>query len=190
MKSKRNMKVWGVALVAVFALSAVAAANASAAVFKASGTGTLSGKALNNQVFNTGIGNVTCTTAASSGTVVAPLEKETQEVAVKYSGCTAFGFVGVEISEAKYLFNANGSVNVVNTITIKVPAAGCSVTVSPQTGLKTITYVNSSGKIEEKTNVSGIKSKGSGGVCGGESTTGTYTGNNLIELVGGTIEVK
>jgi ABC-type transport system substrate-binding protein len=187
MKRMRNIKTWGIVLAAVFAFSAVSVANASASTFKSSSTGTLKGAQTSNQVFNTGFGTVSCTTATSSGTVTSTVTAE-QEVGVKYSGCTAFGFIGAEISEAKYLFNANGTVKVLNTITIKVPGAGCSVTVSPQGPLSSITYTNKSGKIEESTKVSGIKSKGSGGLCGGENSNGTYTGSNLIELVGGTTE--
>jgi hypothetical protein len=63
------------------------------------------------------------------------------------------------------------------------------VIVGEQKGLKSVTYNNvTGGKIEEVSNVTGIHSVGNGGICGEESTTGKYVGNNLVELIGGTVE--
>jgi hypothetical protein len=182
-----KLKVWGLALVAVFAFSAIASANAMAADhFKASSTGTLSGAQTGNQVFTTPAGKVTCTEASTSGTV-ATLEATEQEVTVEYEGCTAFGFIGAEISPAEYNLHANGVVDVLNEIEIN--AASCHVIVPPQNGLTSVSYTNKTGgKIEEVSNVTGIHSTGNGGICGGESTTGTYVGNNLVGLIGGTVE--
>lgn len=185
---KRIYRTLVLACVVVGALAAVSAAGASAAPhFKASAKGSLKGTQTGNQVFTTGAGEVSCTKAATTGTVT-NLEAVEQEVAVKYTGCTAFSFVGAEISEAKYNLHANGEVDVLNSIKITVPLAGCSVTVSPQKGLKAVTYTNVSGKIEEASKVESIVSKGTGGICGGENKTGSYKGSNLVELVGGTVE--
>ncbi len=181
----RQIKVIALAVMGACILSMAMAAGASAQKFHASKTGNLKGFALNTQVFNTGSGNVECTAAASSGTVTT-LETLTQAINVKYSGCKAFGFINTDISEAHYVFSADGSVAVTNTITITPLGAGCTVTVGPQT-LKEVKFKNSGSKITEETNVKNIVSTSSGGLCGSSSTTGTYTGNNDIELEGGTI---
>jgi hypothetical protein len=164
-------------------LSVVVAASASAALFHASKTGKLVGKATNTQTFTTGAGTVECTKAASSGTATALLTL-VQLIQVTYSGCTAFTFVTVEINTADYLFNADtGLVFLDNTLKIVIPKV-CEVVVPPQSLLQ-VTYDNTSKKILELSNVHSIKSTGSGGVCGGANSTGTYVGNNLLELEGG-----
>lgn len=179
---KRFMKVLAVTGVAVFAFCAVAVASSSAASFKASETGSLTGTANGTQTFVTGAGEVKCTAAATTGEVT-ELEATHQKVVVNYSGCTAFGFVGVTISAAHYNLFSSGSVNIEEPITISVPLAGCTVKVPAQEGLGTVTYANSGTKnIEEKSAVTGIHYEGSGGLCGGTGTTGTYSGNNIVKL--------
>lgn len=187
MGSKRRHKVWRLTVVAMLAFSCVTAADASAASFASSGTGPLSGKQTVSQTFDTGTGSFSCTQAAISG-MRTEIETEAEEIGIKYSACSYLGFVGLEVSEARYLLGANGSLTILNTFTVRVPGAGCSITFGPQTPLGSVSYVNSSGKIEAAFNLGGIKSKGSGGLCGGESASGTYAGKSLIELVGGTIE--
>lgn len=184
MKRMRSIKVWGAALAVVCAFSAVAVANASAATFKASEKGTLTGKALNTQEFTTNGGTVKCSTAATSGTVT-ELEAASQVVTVKYGSCTAFGFASVEISPAEYRLYASGKVDVLNTITINVPLGGCKVTVGPQNGLGSVSYENNSGKIKESSNVTGITYTSTGGLCGSSGSNGVYKGNNEVELNGG-----
>ena len=172
-------------LVAVFALSAIGAANASAATFTASATGTLSGKATNTQVFTTNAGQVKCTSAATSGSITST-EAATQHVTVNYTGCTAFGFIGVDISAATYLFNAGGTVDIVNPITINVTGAGCHQTVPAQKALGTVTYTTNGSKLVVAANVTKITYTATGGLCGsGEATNGTYSGSNEVERVGG-----
>jgi hypothetical protein len=187
MKQKRDLTLWGLVLVAAFAFNAAASANAMAAPhFKASATGTLSGEGTGNQVFTTPAGTITCTEAAASGRVES-LETPGLNVRVEYEGCTAFGFIGAEISPAEYNLHANGVVDVLKEIEINV--ASCHVIIPPQNGLTSVSYVNKAGgKIEEVLNVTGIHELGNGGICGGESTTGTITGNFDLELFGGTIE--
>jgi hypothetical protein len=169
-------------------LSAVMATSASAAFFHASKTGTLTGKNDGLQTFNTGTGAgaVECTKAASSGTATALLTL-VQLIQETYTGCTAFSFAEVKINTADYLFNAdNGLVFLDNTLKIEIPLAGCEVVVPPQ-DLFTVTYDNTNNKILELSNVHSIKSTGSGGDCKGAGSSGTYVGNNLLELEGGSL---
>ncbi|HKO39338.1 MAG TPA: hypothetical protein VJU14_13320 [Solirubrobacterales bacterium] len=177
-----SLKKFGV-LLAVFALSAIGAANASAAQFTASATGTLTGKATATQIFTVNGGQVKCSTAATSGTIKSIATGE-QTVETKYSGCTAFGFATVHITPAFYNFTAGGEVHIENEITITVTGAACTITIKPQP-VGTIGYSNNGGKIKVTPNVIGISYTSSGGLCGTSGGNGTYTGANEIERVGG-----
>jgi hypothetical protein len=85
-----------------------------------SATGSLTGKATTNQVFTTNGGTVTCTTATTSGQMTTTGDTLQQHATVKYSGCTGFGFVSPDISDATYKFTAGTgkNVHIKNTITI------------------------------------------------------------------------
>jgi hypothetical protein len=185
-----RIKMLGSALVAAVALSLASVASASAHEFIASKTGTTKATGTNTQVFTTPSGKVECTKLTATGKVAA-LKSKTEASTVKYSGCTAFGLAAT-ISTAKYLFSAEGSVKVSNTITISIPSASCSVKVGPtgNSALKTISYVNKSGKIEVQASVSGITFTTTGGLCGSSGKTATYKGNALNALTGGTLEWK
>ncbi|HKO37826.1 MAG TPA: hypothetical protein VJU14_05605 [Solirubrobacterales bacterium] len=178
----RSMKKLGV-LVAVFALCAIGAANASAAQFTASATGSLTGKATATQVFTTNGGQVKCTAAATSGEIKSVASEE-QTVEVKYSSCTAFGFATVHITPAFYNFTASGQVHIEKTITITVTGAGCSQSVAPQT-VGTVSFATNGTKVKVTPNVSGITYTSTGGLCGAGGANGTYTGTNEVERVGG-----
>jgi len=181
----RSMKKLGV-LVAVFALCAIGAANASAAPqFTASATGELTGKALETQKFKTNGGTVECKKIDVVATIPAIASPE-QHVTIKYTECSAFGFP-VDDIHATYLFTADGSVHVVEEISITVTGGifgECTVKVPKQTD-KSVTYDSVSGKIKVTPNVTGIKYTSSGGICGSSGENGTYTGASEIERVGG-----
>ena len=179
----RTFKKLGVLAAAVFALSAIGAANASATQFTASATGSLSGKATANQVFSTNGGEIKCTTAATSGTIKSTAYSE-QTVEVKYSGCTAFGFATVHISPAQYNFTASGQVHIENTITITVTGGGCSQTVGPQT-VTSVSYATIGSKVTLTPHTTGITYTSTGGICGSSGSNGTLTGTSEWERVGG-----
>jgi hypothetical protein len=183
-----SMKKLGV-LVAVFALCAIGAANASAAQFTASATGSLTGKATTNQVFTTNGGTVTCPVAHVSGPIAKTADTQ-QHVTVKYTNCTAFGFVSTDISDATYQFTAGTGKNVhlLNTVSITVTSFGvsiCTVTVGPQT-LGTVDYANAgANNVSVNATVTGIKYTSTGGICGASGENGTYTGASEVNRVGG-----
>ena len=187
---KRIAKMFAVTCVAALALAVVSAAGAQAAPkFTASATGELTGTQTSNQVFTTSSGgseNVTCKKAMTSGNVTST-EATSQVVAVEYSECTAntsFGAISATVSKAEYELFASGGTKVLNTITIHIGGiANCNITVGPQTPTGSVSYTNSSGKISESSAVTGITSTSSG-LCP-HGTTGTYTGSNLVERVGG-----
>jgi hypothetical protein len=196
-----RIKLVGSAILALLVLCAVATASASAHEFEASKLGTATDKGTTVQVFKDEpkAAAVECKKTESTEKITA-LKAKTQKASVKYTECTAFGFAA-KISEAKYEFNAEGSVKVENTITVEVPLAGCKVVVGPtgNSALKTITYTNKEpgtghGKVEVKGKVSKINSevKGGKGLCGkeGKLKEGTYTGNALVTLAGGEVKFK
>jgi hypothetical protein len=190
------MKRITVVAFAVLCVCMAATASASAHLFHASKTGKLLGSATSEQVFLTepGGNNVTCTKAATTGTVTELLALQ-QAVEVVYSGCTAFSFVNVDISPAKYLLSADGLAAITNTITILVLKTflneDCTITVHPQ-NLGTVKYNTdkpNASAILQLSEITGILSLSSGGKCGtaGDHSGGTYTGSNLIILDGGAI---
>jgi hypothetical protein len=175
------LRVFGICAMVVCVLSAVAAADASAAKFQTNEAGMLKGHALSPQTFSFTGGQVNCATAWTGGAVEG-YEAEEQKVAVAYSGCTGFGLAGVTISTAEYDLHANGLVDVLNTITISVPSFGCSLTVGPQKSLPAFIYKNNSGKLVEEGTLAGIAYSSSGGMCGPGGTNGTYSGSDELEL--------
>lgn len=180
---KRFGKMFGVTVVAVFAMAAMSVASASASTFTASATGELTGEATSDQEFTTGGGgSVVCTEAATSGNIEST-EASSQVVLVEYDGCQAFGFVSATISPAEYELHADGTVDILNTITITVPLGFCTVTVGPQE-VESVSYTSEGGAIEQHSAVGGIDSTHSGGLCS-SGENGTYTGSNLVERVGG-----
>jgi hypothetical protein len=193
----KRIKIIGLAIVAVFAMSVVGVASASAHEFVASKTGKLTGKALNTHVFKTKAGNVECkkaTLPVSAVNEVKELKAKTQEVEVKYEECKAFGFVSAEVSNAKYLFSAETTKNasVKNTVTVK--ASTCTVTVEPVTAnqeLEKVSYANlTGGTLEVKAKVEKVTYKTSAGCTSGAGTftDGLYEGNEEVTLEGGTLE--
>jgi hypothetical protein len=137
MQMIRNLKVLGLALVAVFAMSAVAAGAASAEkyAFHSAGpfttlTGTQAGAT--NDVFTTDGGKVTCNTATYHGTIEAE-ETTTISLAPTYSSCTLepFGSAVVSTNGCTYLIHAETRVgeNDYTTNTDIVCPAGKEITV-------------------------------------------------------------
>jgi hypothetical protein len=195
----RNLKVLGLALVAVFAMSAVASASAGAATFHseiASPAKTFfNGEQVTENVFTVNGRTVKCTKAVFSGEEVAP--SETLSVTPEYSGCTAFGLAStVAMNGCKYKFhNVTGTGPFTSPVDIVCPegahititaASTCTVTVAGQTGLSSVSYTNKgtgTGRdVEVGANISGIASNVSGSVlvCGTNGPeSATYTGTVL-----------
>jgi len=151
-------------------------------------------------VFETGgSASVECNRAESTAEAQ-KAKATTLKVAVKYTQCEVKAFAQkfpAEVSQAKYLFNVNGTSSVENTIVIKVPIAGCEITVTPQSnqGLKAVTYTDVTGQtnkeVEVKAAVEGITqtTKGSAGTCGTSSSSGKYKGTSIERAVTGDVEV-
>jgi hypothetical protein len=179
-----RIRLVGLALVAVCAISVTTAASAGAnPLFLSTALGKLLAKALATQKFVTHAGTVECTTLTANGSVKS-LASATQLAIISYAGCKAFGLAAT-VSPAEYEFNANGTVLVRKPITIK--ATGCLVTVPAHQTLGPVQYLNKpAGEIEIEPNVTGITSSGSGVACEYEiESKGTYIGNSLVAVEGG-----
>jgi hypothetical protein len=191
-----------IAVVAVSLVSMIATTGASASEFAFSTfPAKLSGEGTTTQVFKASEGSsaVECEKLLASGEVTKEGGEE-QDITMYYSGCEAFG-ERATVTEASYEFDANGSVSVLRTITIDVPELDCTITMSPQVGLKTVTYKNDGNDLLIQANVKGNDIKGFNGItdtvagggkheeCGkdGTNTDGTYVGDVKVELLGGSI---
>jgi hypothetical protein len=114
-------------------------------------------------------------------------------VTVQYEKCTFFG-IGLKATPAEYELNANGTVKILKAFTMTdLGGSGlCAITFPAQGPLKTLKYKNVTGKVEITDELVEMKSwaEGSGFGCEWSEGNGTKTGISLLELVGGTIEVK
>lgn len=188
----RSIRALSPVLAAMVALSLGAVASASAHEFVASKTGTLKGVNTNHQKFKTSSGTVECLAETSEGKIEAT-KSETNIEKVKYSECTAFGFVVSKVSEAEFEFNAAGTATVKNKIVLEIEAVEpCTITINKgtaNTNLKSVTYKNvAGGTMTVEAAVKGITYTTSGGECGNSGTNGEYAGSTKVELIGGTIE--
>jgi len=178
-----TLKKFGVLGVVIFALSAISVANASAAQFTASATGSLVGKQLETQVFTFNGGQLKCSTAETAG----PISKtaDTQlHMTVSLKVCLFNGFLTVHVSPITFTITSNFKFHLDNTITINVTGGGCSLSLAPQT-VGSVGFANNGSKMRMVPNVSGITYTATGGICGSSGTNGTYTGANEYERVGG-----
>jgi hypothetical protein len=171
------------AIVCGFMLAAVPAAMAHE--FEVSQAKTVLQDKGGKQVFVTGGSTVECEKEESSGVTQAK-RAETNTEKVVYSGCTAFK-AAAEVSQAKYTFNANGTVKLNNEIIVKAAGPKCEVKVpvAGNSNLGTVTYKNNqqNGTMEVEAEITGITSTlgGSGGLCPkGTNSTGTYTGSSVV----------
>jgi len=198
----RNIKILGLAFIAMLAMSAFAAATASADEFNAeSYTASLTGAKDGEDVFTTTAGLVKCTTPTYTATITEKTTKIT--AAPSYTGCTGFGFPAEVITTGcNYVFTVNavgteGDVDLEcsgsNEITVVAKSGAtvkCTVHVKSQTDIEgTITYTNiGAGATREVTlaaNLKGIDythTAGSGiGACtSGSATTGTLVATGVV----------
>lgn len=176
-------------LMAMFALSAVSVASASAHEFFASAAGTVKDTG-GTQTFKTSNGTVKCTGETSEGTVPAGSSQTTVEK-TKYSGCT--GPIGkAEVSEGEVEISAEGWATILKAQTVKLPSLGCTVTTPAQKERKTVTFENNKPKLKVKLALKELEWESSGGFCGskGKHTGAEYTGEVEVELPGGELEWK
>jgi hypothetical protein len=182
--NKRRSAIALALTMAAFAFCAVSASGASAAQFRWSATGEIAGPQTSNHVFTTGKSSLTCHEAWTSGEIESQSYEELKNLRIEYSKCAYLG-AAAKVSPAAFTLHADGRFDLTNTITVST-LFGCTITIPPQTGLKSVSYVNRGEpfKLEASYALTGMTYNGSAGVCG-SGTDGTYTGTSLIERVGG-----
>lgn len=201
----RNIKVLGLAFVAVLAMSAVVASAASASKFMSEGDVNVTVKAdqIGSHVFSVTGNNITCTTAhfESAGLISSPAT--TVKVHPTYTGCTAFGFLnspitttgcdyilssGTESSADK--FPASLELTCETGKKIIIVAGTCEVTVSgPQTFGTGLEFVNTTGASPKDVDLNAssvtvaVNKVKDGFLCplgGTGAGTGSYTGETTV----------
>jgi hypothetical protein len=202
----RNIKVLGLAFVAVAAMSAVAAGSAQASQLHATRAGdvVVTGTQSTQHVFVTSAGEVKCTNGQLEGTV--PFTSGTQvtedhiTVTPTYSGCTGFGLAAtVQMNGCKYTITGThtpvGGQPQTNALTAWVDVTGCTegkkitvnagfggcvATVGEQHTLSHVTFTNVPGQLHhvtDKATVTGIAYELHGGLCGHPTTVITNNGS-------------
>lgn len=192
----RNFKVMGLAVVAVLAMSVIAASAAQAASSFDLGEApaVVTGTQKTQNKFTVGAGIVTkCETAKYDATTEA---KNVQELTVTptYAGCQLAGQLAhIVTTGCTYTFTSTATplqanVDVVcaagKTITIQQTATGCIVTVGSQATLGKVTAANVGGtEVEATNNVEKIKYTGNASCPVGVNGTfenGTLTGTERL----------
>jgi len=195
----RKLKVLGIALAAVFALTAVMASAASAQFTSSASHTTLKGTQNVNHKFTagSGFGAIECKTAEFHGTQEGT-NVSSITITPTYENCSdSFGrVVHIVTNTLHYTFTrvtaTTGVVHVSGHIQLTVTASPhCTVTISAQNNVNNITYKNLGGTngVEVTTNSNNINSTVEGGffVCGTSTTNataGTYTGSTVMKGTG------
>lgn len=192
----RKLKALGLALVAVFAMSAVAASAASAVEFHGGAEPTkINATGVGNQTLSANGVNVVCSTSSfTSGNVAQTTSSIT--ITPTYSNCKVAGLftAHVNFTSCDYTFNASGTVDLGcttegDTVDITATFFGssvCTIKISEGTFAEAATYdnVTEGGKkhVTVTANAKGITYAETGGECGiGSGTNGTYTGNATVK---------
>ena len=194
----RNIKALGLALVAVFAMSAVVASGASAGTVEVEGGGetSISGAQEGTHVFSVEGNKVECTTANFEA--VGKTNNGATSIVVHpvYTGCSAFGFLEATVTTTGCNYTVtSGAVEAgkaAGTIvlgcgggTITIVASTCTATVAGQTINNGLVLENKAGPPQwvrltaTNSNVKTNKTK-DGFLCpfnGTGEVTATYTGN-------------
>jgi hypothetical protein len=206
--------MFGLAVLAAFAMSAVAASAASAAEFFHEGEGLARVIAKNEGAhkFTAGvIGTIECKKATFTGTSFVASPQKTVTVTPAYSECTFLGVANVVVNTngCTYTFlEPTGAGPFTGAVDVNCPvgkkisfeAKECKIEVGAQGPLSSVTFTNlatTPKSVKVAANVTKIKYTASGLGCGiiGEKEDGSYTGTALSdaeteggELVGGFIK--
>jgi hypothetical protein len=189
----KNLKVFGLAVMAVLALGAVVANAAMAEKFHSEvAATTLSGAQTSTHEFVTNAGTVTCTTAKFAGSTTTK-EESSLQIKPTYETCKLSG-IGIEVtvnsSATNYKFLEptlkSGKINII-TGSIVVSGPGCTITVPTQENLGSVSYANegtgTSRTVKVTAAVTGIHYTGSGLLCSGigSQTNGQYKGPTSVK---------
>jgi hypothetical protein len=200
----RNLKVLGLAIGAVLALSAVMASAAmavptfTASSYPATATGS---NTKGSEVFTTEGGKVECNSHFQGSLSAA---STTLTVAPTYTGCEAFGFLEANVNTegCTYVFHATELVSAgvyrshVDVVcpagkSIKIIAGTCRAEIKAQTGLTSAKTTNLASSVTVEPEVAKVAYTVTedGFLCPfgstGNKTDGTYSGHVVVSRVGG-----
>jgi hypothetical protein len=209
----RNLKVLGLALVAVFALSAMVASAASASVFTTTSGATITGNQRGIHKFTVTGQTITCSTLTFDA--VAPAASfESIDVTMSYAGCkgeptglivtfTNLANSASEIGEPGkcwWTINANGSGALkCNNANVTINASPCVVHIPAQSFASGFTFTNTTGAtpddIDMTFNLTGLKATHTDGfLCpfgsSGESNEDVFEGESTLTAEVGETQVN
>jgi hypothetical protein len=192
----RNLKALGLALVVVFAMTAVSASAASAAEFHSASENTkFVGTQVGINAFFTEVGAVECEITEYKGEVNGATTTSEVETVPTYEKCTAFGQPADITPHGTITITSNGTIHVNAPVTITVTSGGlsvCTLTVKAQGPRGTVGFDNqgsgSTADILLTALVVGLEYEVSGGNgnCGteGPHSDGEYEGNVTVKGFG------
>lgn len=173
---------------ATLGLLAALSSGASAHEFTVSKTGKMSGKNANNMTFKTVAGEITCKSVTVGGEA-GGLITEVLDLPLKWSECTAFGFISVTANVVPWDVNANETVTIAEAMIFET--VGCKVTLIAQGPLANVSFVNeASGELKMKFSLTKVMSRGEGTCASELESEGTFTGAFLDKVEGGTLTWK
>ena len=178
------------ALLALMA-SGLGVASANAHEFLASSTGKLSVKVLGTSVVATAAGNVECSGASLREGEVKTTKAASLLSTIEFEKCKGFGLAAT-VSLVKVRSTAEGSVSLLETVTV-IGGGGTCVAQFPSAknqNLGTVKFKNTNKGIEKLANISHITSTGAGSCAYIEESSGTFVGDALVNLIGGTLDWK
>jgi len=201
----RNLKVLGLALVAVLAMSAMMASAASAAPHNGKTAFTsdketthISATDIVNHKFKVTNSEVFCQSVSFTGhatgktiaqVTINPVYTEcfAEFIGIKVNATvTGFGHQG-EANKCDYLVRANGTVDLVCApgVEVTIHQGTCVTHIPPQTNLGTITYTDVGNHLNAAINITGITTNhtdpfGCPLTSGGHGTEGTLSGSSTV----------
>jgi hypothetical protein len=188
-----KLKSLGLSLIAVFALTAMWAATASAE-WHVHESGTIKAINVGEETFTLNAGTWKCEVSEYNGSI-ASTTPGAIKVKATYKGCTAFGFMNIPIdvgtceTEITTPVGTTSTYNIVNcgATPMRVTAFNCEITIGNQGPLSHVTWTQIPGPpahLQAHITVTGIKytqhSKSFPGCTNGTFSNGTYTGTNEV----------
>jgi hypothetical protein len=150
----RKLKALGLALVVVFAMTALSAATASGEQFHAGAHGTVQGLNVGEETVTVNAGTWKCKVNEFNGTI-ATSTPGSLTVKPTHKECTVFGFVNmaIDVGTCEYRFNTpvntTSTVDIINcgATPITVTGFNCWITFGNQSGLGHVIWSNQVGPV-------------------------------------------
>jgi len=166
------------------------AAASEASQLLASKTGKLTAKIVTTTRFKTAAGTIECAGLSLRSGAVGALSLTSVKLGIQYEKCKAFGLAAtIDETEVLVSFFFPFIWHYERTVTV-LTAVGCTVTMpsAKNQSLQTVKFANTGKEVEVQPNLTQLTSVGVGAACAyAEESKGTYSGNFLLGLPGGTL---